>query len=961
MNPTSPSPVAPTSPTMGASPNPQSAVQNIIANYKASNPTAVHPTAQANDWYSQMKANSQQTQSQPSQDSQPSQFSSDINKAGSDVSSAIKGEGEYAGQNPVQRGIEAAGNAARGISTTAMNAAANVIPGGKEALGFAGKLYGNAVNAAGKITSDIGDKLSDMPLVKDFVAKHPELTDNIMAVIENGAKMGVSLGDISNLILGAKGVSNGIQAGVDTVKDVSRGVRTINDVAGAQPMMEAQKHLDMARQVLDNEPNVSEADAINHAHTNIVDGMNGANMKEGAQAVSQLNPTDYKTLEDYSNAVDDAIGKGPKAEAPALNEKAVLDSYNRAIRPTVSGKGNATQLANANSRVIDGLQTIADNKEGLSFTDADGETVTGSTPRSVDQLSQAIQQTKQSIFKKYDALANEAGGKGITVDPQAVTGELDSVVNNKAVQLANPEAVKYAQSVQDRFNNVGEMTPSELQDTIEVFNNKLKGYYRNPTPAGFSDAAVDSMMVNKLRTMLDDAISSNTEGAYSELKSQYGALSSMEKDVAHRSVVWARQNNVGIAGNIANITSGAELARGLITMNPADIAVSVGIKGLQKYMEYLNNPDVGVQRIFSAIEKSNPSATGSTIPPSGANIEESSSPTTIPPDSPKVKGGVPDTQKIVGELMKHSDNSPGDVLPQSTYEEYVKYPLKTIRVNDVEGLDEQGLMMGAETKGKQVTTPILVDENPDGTFQLVDGNHRTTQALVNGDINIQAFVKPRITEPMGPFEGKTNVQEQTLIPKQQPVKTVEELHKIAVPAKVELDTVAQKVADQHGAKVMTAPLKSQARIQEKANSDYGGNINHVKDIARNTIVTPHDKIAAVVESLKAEEGHNYHREQTPEDYNGYSGHIINHKASNGHVGEIQVNTPEMIYAKEPPATAKKLLGQDKFDELLKSGIKPGLGHKYYEIIRSPESTPAQVTEATKSSHKYYTSIRELQK
>lgn len=588
-------------------------------------------------------------QSQPTQpESAPSPFMQDINRAGGDVYRAIKGEGEYAGQNPIQRGVEAAGNAARGVSTSVMNAVANKVPFGKEALGTAGELYKNTIDAAGEVTGGIGRALGRTKFMQDLVAKNPELADNITSGITNLAKTGVSLGDIANLILGAKGVVEGTQRAVNTVKDVASGVRTINEVASTRPLQAAQNHLDSAKMVLDNEPNVTPAEAIQHAHTNIVDGLKaeqGTDMQNASAAVSKLNPKDYTSLDEYSNAVEDAISKGSAEQGGGtFNTREITDLYNRAIRPSVSGKGNATQIASANSRVIDGLKSIVDNKDSLTFTNADGETITGSTPKSVDQLSQAVGQTKKAIFEKYDALAKQAGEKGITVDPQAVTGELDSVVNNKAVQLANPQAVDYAKSVQERFNNVGEMTPAELQDTIEVFNNKLKSYYRNPTPQGFSDAAVDSMMVNKLRQMLDDAISSNTEGAYQDLRNQYGALASMEKDVAHRSVVWARQNKVGLAGNIANIASGAELARGLLTMNPADIAVSLGIKAIEKYSQYLNNPDIGVSRLFSAIEKSSPPSTGNMTLPSEPSTVGDSSGTSIPQEVPKEQGGIPKMQ-----------------------------------------------------------------------------------------------------------------------------------------------------------------------------------------------------------------------------------------------------------------------------------------------------------------------------
>ncbi len=343
---------------------------------------------------------------------------------------------------------------------------------------------------------------------------------------------------------------------------------------------------------------------INNLNT-IAGGIAGAkelpetisNIKEGATTIK--------------NNVVDAYKNPPPADAVPLNETKINDLYNKAIKPSVSGKGNATQTAKANSNVISGLKTIADNKADLVFNGADGETITGRTPKSVDELNQAISQTKANIFKQYDDLATKAGKQGITVDGAKIGGELQPVIDSKALKIANPSAVQYAEKMQERLTQGGAIDAKTAQDVIQHFNETLKAFYKNPSYETASNASIDALVANQFRKALDEGISGATGKEYQQLKNQYGALSSMEKDVAHRSVVWGRQNATGLAGNIANIASGAELVRGLITMNPIDIGSSLVIKGLGKLNQYLSNPDVGVSRIFSQIEKSAPSSTGS--------------------------------------------------------------------------------------------------------------------------------------------------------------------------------------------------------------------------------------------------------------------------------------------------------------------------------------------------------------
>lgn len=99
------------------------------------------------------------------------------------------------------------------------------------------------------------------------------------------------------------------------------------------------------------------------------------------------------------------------------------------------------------------------------------------------------------------------------------------------------------------------------------------------------------------------------------------------------------------------------------------------------------------------------------------------------------------------------------------------------------------------------------------------------------------------------------------------------------------------------------------------------------------------------------------RQLAESDPLGYSGTIANIKARNGIVAEIQINTERMIYAKENPANAIRIIGQKRWDEIHKvTGLEGGLGHKYYEEWRvsPPESVSAR--EIQNLSRKYYSKI-----
>jgi len=169
-------------------------------------------------------------------------------------------------------------------------------------------------------------------------------------------------------------------------------------------------------------------------------------------------------------------------------------------------------------------------------------------------------------------------------------------------------------------------------------------------------------------------------------------------------------------------------------------------------------------------------------------------------------------------------------------------------------------------------------------------------------------------------------------------KNFDEIYEKAGVAKNEIDIVADDIAKKYGGRVAKAPIKSQERAIQKINADYGGDATRIKDLARNTIVVPEDKIAAVASELK-DRGANIKAVDGKTDPLGYSGINSTMKTDNGMTAEIQVNSPAMIYAKESEKNAKIILGDDLYNTTArKAGVPGGEGHKYYEDWRSLEDS-----------------------
>jgi len=174
-------------------------------------------------------------------------------------------------------------------------------------------------------------------------------------------------------------------------------------------------------------------------------------------------------------------------------------------------------------------------------------------------------------------------------------------------------------------------------------------------------------------------------------------------------------------------------------------------------------------------------------------------------------------------------------------------------------------------------------------------------------------------------------------------------------AKAEIDALSESIAKKFGGRVAKAPLKGQERALEKV-IGYG-DASQIKDIARNTIVVGEKQCGQAVAMLR-DQGAKVKTITSASDPLGYSGTnaVIHTKA--GIPAEIQVNTPGMIYAKESPANAVKILGEAKYAELrMKAGVEGGRGHALYEKYRKLAPGDPRAAEIAAESRAYYDYIR----
>lgn len=310
---------------------------------------------------------------------------------------------------------------------------------------------------------------------------------------------------------------------------------------------------------------------------------------------------------------------------PTTIPSAIEIGMEKGVRPSVVGKKTAPQMKKYFSKAESAVKSIIENKENLEFIDKEGELVKGKLPTNLKTFSSAVDQTKKSIFEQYDRLRVEAGEKGAEVKLKSITKELDAVAQNTVLNDLNPASAKYAEELSMRLLGSEKYTVAEAQQAIALLNDRLEGFYKNPTYETASKAYVDSLVANSLRKSLDSVIEGTTGEKYQVLKNRYGALKEIEKDVQHRSLIDARKNIKGLI-DFSDVFSGYHVIRGILSMNPATVGAGLASKTIAAIYRKWNDPNRIVRNMFSGVEKL---GQGRSLTPIRSTIAEKALP--IPP------------------------------------------------------------------------------------------------------------------------------------------------------------------------------------------------------------------------------------------------------------------------------------------------------------------------------------------
>lgn len=292
----------------------------------------------------------------------------------------------------------------------------------------------------------------------------------------------------------------------------------------------------------------------------------------------------------------------PRPVDKALNQS-IKHGITKGIRPSIPEVGKtAVQSKAYYKKAQNAVESIIDNKANLQLSDEFGEITKNQLPKSLNQFSEAISQTKKNIFAQYDDLARQAGVKGAKVDLTPIADELNKIPQNKVLVDLNPGVIKYAETKAATLTNRRSYTTLEAQEAVTALNDGLKAFYANPSYDTASKAYIDALIANKMRESLDDVIEKTTAAGYQALKNQYGALKTIEKDVTKRALVDARKNIKGLVDFSDVISSGVAM-QGILSTNPATIGAAATSAGMSAWIKRINDPNNIVKNMFKQSEK----------------------------------------------------------------------------------------------------------------------------------------------------------------------------------------------------------------------------------------------------------------------------------------------------------------------------------------------------------------------
>lgn len=274
-----------------------------------------------------------------------------------------------------------------------------------------------------------------------------------------------------------------------------------------------------------------------------------------------------------------AIQSGAQATGIATPE--AVPSLMRAIKPTNSKTDFPKTLASAGPDL-------------QSYAQSSGKSITN-----IGDLVDAIPEAKKGLWGQYQAKLGP--NSQATIDGNSVADAMTENIDART-RAQNPQLVKQIESAADTYRRP--LTLEEAEDYLQSTNNELHSYYAK-NKVGQQVAANDPATghvvaeAGALRSALYDKLDELSGPGAADLKQRYGALSDLQQEALRRKNVADRQSQVGTMASLGKIGGIAKIVKGVVKLEPSDVASGVAEGALGQRISNLNNTDWLINNAFN--------------------------------------------------------------------------------------------------------------------------------------------------------------------------------------------------------------------------------------------------------------------------------------------------------------------------------------------------------------------------
>lgn len=262
-------------------------------------------------------------------------------------------------------------------------------------------------------------------------------------------------------------------------------------------------------------------------------------------------------------------------------EQTIRKTMTQTIRPSVAGKNNSRLIKKFEDDSTEAVKTIIDNTDGP-------------LPSTLEDYANSIFTTKRKIWSKVEQQADKASYYKSDVSP--VVKELTSLKNNKIFKAPeNKDALAYIDD-EIKYLTSTNFSARDLLDRVASINQEVKRFYSNAGASNAQLLTTKAMVGNRLNSVLEKTIENLTGGSVSGLKKQYGALTSIEKDVARRA--FSESKGTTLLDNVFDLVSANDVIGFLSGDGPRNLIRATLAQGSKGIAKILKSPDRAISNMF---------------------------------------------------------------------------------------------------------------------------------------------------------------------------------------------------------------------------------------------------------------------------------------------------------------------------------------------------------------------------